>query len=451
MVKPKHTAKLNLTAGRVSSLTCPSGESEVYLWDSSQPGLGLRVRSSGSRSYIFQRRLERQNIKITIGSPDSWDIDQARAEASRLSRLIDKGIDPREQAREEVAAKARASSEAILAAEASAREHTRTSITLGHAWDAYLQASWPHWGERHKKNHLWAMQAPGQPYKRGDGVTIAGPLYILHNKPLASLTSKQLEKLLTNEVAKRPTSMAQAYRILRAFLTWCEEQPKYKGLAKPAYILNKEVKRMVPASKARKVSLQKEQLALWFDAVKKINDQSQSAYLQFLLLTGARSNEAKTLRWKDVDFQWRTVNIHDKVEGERTIPLTPYIAQILNALPRRNEWVFSSARPSTTGHINEANHALTRAIQLVSLPHIAPHDLRRSFGTLSEWVECPVGVVAQIQGHAPSALAEKHYRVRPIDLLRMWHTKIEGWILEQADIAQPSENEKLGIREAIRK
>lgn len=439
MVKPKHTAKVNLTAGRVSSLTCPLGESEVYLWDSAQPGLGLRVRSSGNRSYIFQRRLERQNIKITIGSSDNWDIDQARGEAGRLSRLIDKGIDPREQAKEEIAAKIKAKTEARLVAEASERERTRTASIVEHAWNAYLKANWPHWGERHRKNHLWAMQAPGQPYKRGNGVTIAGPLYVLLDKPLVGLTSKQLEKLLANETAKRPTAMAQAYRILRAFLIWCEDQPKYKGLANPANILNKEVKRMVPVPKPRKISLQKEQLSLWFDAVKKMNDQSQSAYLQFLLLTGARSNEAKTLRWQDVDFKWRTINIHDKTEGERKIPLPPYLAEVLNALPRRNEWVFSSTRPSTTGHINEANHALTRAMHSAGLPHIAPHDLRRSFGTLSEWVECPVGIVAQIQGHAPSALAEKHYRVRPIDLLRKWHIIIEGWILEQAGIIQPAE------------
>ena len=65
------------------------------------------------------------------------------------------------------------------------------------------------------------------------------------------------------------------------------------------------------------------------------------------------------------------------------------------------------------------------------------HGLRRSFGTLSEWVECPVGIVAQIQGHKPSAIAEKHYRVRPLDLLRLWHERIEAWILTEAGIEQP--------------
>jgi hypothetical protein len=37
-------------------------------------------------------------------------------------------------------------------------------------------------------------------------------------------------------------------------------------------------------------------------------------------------------------------------------------------------------------------------------------------------------------GHKPSATAEKHYTVRPLDLLRVHHERIESWILEQAGI-----------------
>lgn len=57
--------------------------------------------------------------------------------------------------------------------------------------------------------------------------------------------------------------------------------------------------------------------------------------------------------------------------------------------------------------------------------------------SLAEWVECPVGIVAQIQGHKPSAIAEKHYRVCPLDLLRLWHERIEAWILAEAGIEAP--------------
>ena len=60
--------------------------------------------------------------------------------------------------------------------------------------------------------------------------------------------------------------------------------------------------------------------------------------------------------------------------------------------------------------------------------------LRRSFASLTEWLEVPAGVVAQIQGHKPSATAEKHYKVRPVALLRVHHERIEAWILEQAGI-----------------
>ena len=37
-------------------------------------------------------------------------------------------------------------------------------------------------------------------------------------------------------------------------------------------------------------------------------------------------------------------------------------------------------------------------------------------------------------GHKPSATAEKHYTVRPLDLLRLHHERIEAWVLEQAGV-----------------
>ena len=41
----------------------------------------------------------------------------------------------------------------------------------------------------------------------------------------------------------------------------------------------------------------------------------------------------------------------------------------------------------------------------------------RSFGILFEWVEVPTGIVAQLMGHKPSVIAEKHYIQRELDLL----------------------------------
>jgi integrase len=82
----------------------------------------------------------------------------------------------------------------------------------------------------------------------------------------------------------------------------------------------------------------------------------------------------------------------------------------------------------------EPTKAHNDALEAAGLPHLTLHGLRRSFSSLSEWVEVPTGVVAQIMGHKPSATAEKHYKVRPLDLLRSWHSKLEAWILEQGGV-----------------
>ena len=214
-------------------------------------------------------------------------------------------------------------------------------------------------------------------------------------------------------------------------------QPEFEGLYDAERLIAAAGEHALKTTKAREDVLQREQLAAWFDAVQAIREPAHRAYLQILLLTGARPGELRELRWRDVNVQWNTLTIRDKVEGERVIPLTPYVRQLLQAMPRRNQFVFTSGR--INGPIAAPSKQHATALQAAGLPHVTLHGLRRSFGSLVEWVEVPAGIVAQIMGHKPKATAEKHYRVRPVELLRLWHTKIEAWILEQADITQPAE------------
>jgi integrase len=177
----------------------------------------------------------------------------------------------------------------------------------------------------------------------------------------------------------------------------------------------------------------------WFKAVRDMPNTVLSAYLHGLLLTGARRSELAALKWADVDLQWNKMTISDKVEGARTIPVTPYFATLLNALPRVNDWIFSSPS-SDSGHIVAPTKAHQAALASAGLPHVSLHGLRRSFRTLSQWVEVPVGVVEQIMGHKPSAIAERHYTRRLIDMLRMWHVKIESSMLTEAQVAWTPSN-----------
>ena len=126
------------------------------------------------------------------------------------------------------------------------------------------------------------------------------------------------------------------------------------------------------------------------------------------------------------------------------------VASLLAPLPRRNKHVFSSPT-AKSGRLQEPRFQHNRALKVAGIDGLTIHGLRRSFGTLSEWVEVPAGVVAQIMGHKPSATAEKHYRRRPLDLLRMWHVKIEEWILEQAGMELPNEEEQVSALRIVKK
>lgn len=360
----------------------------------------------------------------------------AREEANRLASLVDQGFDPRqiEADRQEDIRREREAKEATRRRQVEAK--AQQTITVGDAWQVYLSARQLHWGEHNYRDHEGMARAGNVKLPSGKMAT-PGPLASLLDLCLVDLTDTHLQGWQRTEAASRPASAALAYRQLRAFLRWCSEQSQYKQLVDPAALLTKRVRETVPTVKTKDDCLQKEQLKPWFAAVRQHTNPVIPAYLQILLLTGARREELAGLTWDRVDFTWKSLTIGDKVEGERTIPLTPYVASLLTALPRRNAWVFSSPT-AASGRLQEPRIFHNRAIAAAGLPPLSLHGLRRSFGTLAEWTECPVGVVAQIMGHKPSALAEKHYRRRPLDLLRKWHTTIEDFILTEAGIEQPS-------------
>jgi integrase len=437
-------AKIKLTAGRIRDFGCPPEKAQTFLWDADAPGLAVRATPS-TKAFIFQGRLNGHAMRLTIGDVKSWGIDDARAEARRLQRLIDTGIDPRQDKQERAAI-----------VEGKREETRRQDVTVADAWTAYMEARRPKWGERHCLNHQNMTKAGGEPRKRGrrkgePKTTMPGPLVPLLALKLPDLDAEAVKAWLEPLAARTPTQAAQTYRALRAFVAWCADNPDYAGATHQDACNRRMARDTLPKAKAKDDCLQREQLAAWFAGVRKIGNPVISAYLQTLLLTGPRRDELAGLRWEDVDFQWKSLTIKDKVEGQRVIPLTPYVASLLSALPRRKDkegnplpWVFSSPT-AASGRLQEPRIQHVKALNAGGLPHISLHGLRRSFGTLSEWVEAPVGVVAQIMGHKPSALAEKHYRRRPLDLLRMWHVKIEGWMLEQAGIEQPKE-EQSGLR-----
>ena len=415
-------AKIAFTAGRVSGFKCPPDKKQAFMWDVTAPGLGLRATPAGKPAYVFQSVYQGKDLRITIGSPAAWSIPDAQAKARELQRLIDEGKDPRDLKREALAA--HAEKQAAAAADA---------VTVGEAWQRYLEQRRPFWGELNYRDHVKMAQAGGEQRKRlPDVKTIPGPLAELMPLRLAELTAPVIEAWAAREAKDRPARVRLALRLLKAFMRWAASEPDLKGKADPAAASAKKAREVAGKAKPKNDYIQREQLPVWFEYVRQIQNPVIAAYLQCLLLTGARREELAELKWEDVNFQWRGMELKDKIEGRRAVPLTPYVSHLLAALPRRNEWVFSSPG-SASGRLTEPSIAHRQACAAAGL-ELTLHGLRRSFASLCEWLDIPGGISAQIQGHAPQGVREQNYIRRPLDLLRVHHERIEAWILEQAGI-----------------
>jgi integrase len=458
--------RINFTVGRVADFQHDGPAQQSFLWDASTAGLGIRA-TAGAKSYIFEKRLNGRTVRVTIGNTDSWALPKAREEARSLSTLIDQGIDPREVKR------------------AKAAVIERDTLLVKTVWTRFLAENKGRWSERHYRDNVYHSREPK------DGVeSTAGILWPLLQLRLVDINAQALVKWHSSAVdtfnnkvasaekarrdaaealkkweadttkrknARRPkvklsnigmsnAALRQGFINFRAFWNWACQLDEYEGISDSSIFKHPSLKgttKQTPKSD----SLQKEDLSTWFEAVRGITNQSISTYLQILFLLGCRRNELTRLQWSNVDFAKGEIWLRDKVEQEtgRVVPMTNYVRYILDRLPRatkedktRNpavaDWVFFSPT-AASGHLEEPRIPHARAVKAAGLEHVSLHGLRRSFGTLSEWmVGIPPGITAQVQGHKPSATIEKHYRKRPVSLLAEWMQKYEDWILSEAGI-----------------
>ena len=417
-------AKIAFTAGRVSGFKCPPDKKQAFMWDVTAPGLGLRTTPAGKPAYVFQSVYQGKDLRITIGSPAAWSIPDAQAKARELQRLIDEGKDPRDLKREALAA--HAEKQAAAAAQA---------LTVGEVWPLYLENGKPKrrdsWKPRYRAD-LEAMAAPGgEKKKRGQGTTRPGPLYPLLALPLAGVNEDTLKSWYDREALTGKHQAARALMMFRGFLRWCAARPEYRELTDREAGKAAAIVESLPSSTRRTDALEAAQVLGWWAGVEQLSNRTASAYLRALLLTGARREELAALTWANVDFQWRKLTIADKVDITRTIPLSPYMAQMLATLPRLGSYVFAST--GKAGRITDTRSSHAQALKHAGINHLTVHGLRRSFSLLGEAAGAPAGAIAQVMGHKPSATAEG-YRPRSIDALRPFLEQIEAHILNLAGV-----------------
>lgn len=446
MARPKKTDEIKLavaqylTAGLIERLTCPAGKQQVFLRDTDVPGLRVRATApsaknpKGIKAFVYEAKLNRQTIRRTIGDVRVWGIEDARIKARAIAVTVksDKQ-DPLEIKRQQEA-------EQVAKVEAS----KVAAITVGDIWPEYLSEGKPKRREAWKPGYraaLEAMASPGGVKKaRGKGLTRQGPIYPLLALPLSCVNEDSLKAWHDKEAKGGAHQAARAFMMFRGFLRWASTKPNYRAMTNRDAGRAASILDTLPSTKATKRvdCLETAQLPGWFAGLDTLANRTTATYLKALLLTGSRREEMGRLRWADIDFRWNKLTLADKVNKTRTIPLSPYLAQLLAALPRAkkkdgtlNPFVF--AGDSASGHIEEPRSNFAKANQHAGVNKLTIHGLRRSFSLLGESAGAPAGAIAQFMGHSPDSIAES-YRPRSVDALRPYLAQIEAHILEQAGI-----------------
>ena len=430
------------TQANIKGLPLEEGKRQTLYMDTEEKGLGIRVTKS-KQVFIYEQRFHGDTIRITLEKEGNLKLAKLWAKEKRYEFSRPNADDPRETAKQKTLETTKNKAQAKAQAD-------REKILVSEAWNDYIEhqkalmllkglAKGKKWGDRHLTDHLNIVQPAGLPHKRGKKVTVQGVLYPLLGLKLAEVSPSMLKEWLNKERKTRPNNARQAFEKFRTFWNWCAKDSRYKAIVDSAVVADDGLLAIIPSKNSKKDGdvLRKANIADWFSAVQKLSNKIISTYLQCLLISGARRGELIALKWTDVDFKAKTVWLKDKIKTEgRYIPLNLYMEQLIDALPRRNEYVFSSLE-AKEGCITEPRIAHNQAIALAGIPHLSIHGLRRSFASLFIWAEQPDGAGARIQGHAPQSIRDKHYLEIPIELLAKWHDGYVNWLLIEAGIPLP--------------
>jgi integrase len=147
--------------------------------------------------------------------------------------------------------------------------------------------------------------------------------------------------------------------------------------------------------------LSKEQVAVLLDALATSENRDLLAIVKFLLLTGARKQEALKAEWRDFDLANRTWVIPLSKSGTaRKVAISDALVALLETLPSRGASPYLFANPATGKPYVAIWYAWDSARKRAGLAHVRIHDLRHSFASFLVNSGRSLYEVQKLLGHA---------------------------------------------------
>ncbi|OYU34651.1 site-specific integrase [Novosphingobium sp. PASSN1] len=336
-------ARNKLSARQVATLTDPN----VY---SDGGGLYLRVRASG-RSWFYIGTLDGKRIELGLGSAVDVPLAKAREKAGTIRELLLDGVDPR-----------------VERAKSKIKIEEKPVTTFG-AFAMDLVDDIEEGFKNPKHRQQW----------RNTLKTYAKPLFEV---PIDQVTTEQILAVLQPIwLSKAETASRVRGRIERVL-----DAAKVKGLrsgenpAQGRGHLDLLLPKRSKASVKHHPALPFVQIAKFMESLGKRPAVAARA-LDFLILTAARSGEARGTTWAEINLDaklWTIPASRMKAETQHEVPLSDAAVSILQALqqdgPKPDDFVFPAPRGGSLSDM-----ALSQLLKRMGRADITVHGFRSTF------------------------------------------------------------------------
>jgi integrase len=359
-----------LTPQQVSTLTLPPGKTDALYFDDSVPGLALRIRGGGKKSWVFQYRIGNKQRRLAFGTASALTPHEARKRAAVLHAEVKLGRDP-------------------------SGDKSKARVRAGETFGAILPLFLARQKERLRPRAFVEVERHLKIHAKR-----------LHNLPLADIARRDVAGVLTGVAAQLSGASANRVRSsLSAAFSWCIRE----GLidTNPAAW----TERREEATRARLLTGD-ELREIWTA----LRDDTYGDVVKLLVLCGARREEIGGSRWSEVDLGKGLIVLspaRTKNHREFEIVLSPPALTILESRPRLKwpdgspcDLVFGRGTRGFSGWVgrkadlDQRIMAARKARAADAMPAWTLHDIRRLVSTtLHDRLGVAPHVVESILGH----------------------------------------------------
>ncbi|AMO71058.1 tyrosine-type recombinase/integrase [Sphingorhabdus sp. M41] len=369
------------------------GPRDNFLWDSELKGFGVRIKPSGTRSFIIQyRNLEGRTRRCVIGQYGALTVEQARDHAKKkLASVID-GADP------------------------SAERHAiKQGWTISAICDWYL-------------TEAEAGRLIGRNRRPIKASTISGDRsrIDLHIKPLignrvvSQLKLADIERLQGDIAAGRT---AKARKVGRGGRTAGGIGVASRSISTLRSLLNHARRlgliEVSPAAGVRIMASQKLKRHLNAGEIRhlgKLMTQMGSegehptalAAIRVMLLTGFRRMEVLAMRKEWVQPDDNLVRFPDTKSGPQMRVAGDDAMTVLEKQAQRSHSPFVFPADWGDGHFIGVVRVLDRVCARAGLEEVTPHTLRHSFASLAASLGFSELTISGLLGHAPRGVTQRY-------------------------------------------